>query len=161
MNKLYLIITIVLFTTCSINKPTVIMSGIDRAKYPGDPKIQVVEKYYDYLSEKYMPKILLNYYSSLKPECFRKIELIVDTTITSLYYYPVKAMSFSKKAKDGYLQINKHINDSLSLQKPFEYVINTGAVNSEKMINKLLVLKKSEIESIIMADEKFIIIKTK
>jgi hypothetical protein len=123
--------------------------------------MKVVEKYYDYLSEKCMPKILLNYYSLLKPECFSKIELLFDTTITSLEYYPVRSMSFSKKAEDGYLQINKYITDSLSLKGPFEYVINADTVNSKRMINKLLVLKQSDIKSFIKTDDNLVIIKTK
>ena len=160
MKSIYCFIIILLFSACSVNKQ-VILTGIDRQKYPGDPKLQVVERIYDNLSEKKMSKVLIDYYSSLDPKSFKSLELRVDTTITDLDFYPAIAISFSKRAKDGYLKINKYINDSIQTKIPIDYLIDSDTVNNEKMIEKLLSLKSKDIKSHILLDDRHIKIKTK
>lgn len=149
-----------LFSACSVNKQ-VIITGIDRQKYPGDPKLQVVERIYDNLSEKKMTKVLLDYYSSLIPKSFKSIELRVDTTVTNLDFYPAIAILFSKRAKDGYLEINKYINDSVQTKITIDYLIDSDTVNNTKMIEKLLSLKSNKIKSYILLNDRYMKIETK
>jgi len=137
------------------------MTGIDRQKYPGDPKLQVVERIYDNLSEKKMTKVLLDYYSSLIPKSFKSIELRVDTTVTNLDFYPAIAILFSKRAKDGYLEINKYINDSVQTKITIDYLIDSDTVNNTKMIEKLLSLKSNKIKSYILLNDRYMKIETK
>lgn len=160
MKSTYIFIIILIFSACSVNKQ-VIMTGIDRQKYPGDPKLQVVERFYDNLSEKKMTKVLLDYYSSLVPKSFKSLELRVDTTITNLDFYPAIAISFSKRAKDGYLEINKYINDSVQTKIPIDYLIDSDTVNNTKMIEKLLSLKSNKIKSYILLNDRYMKIETK
>ena len=148
------------YSACSVNKQ-VIITGIDRQKYPGDPKLQVVERIYDNLSEKKMTKVLLDYYSSLIPKSFKSIELRVDTTVTNLDFYPAIAILFSKRAKDGYLEINKYINDSVQTKITIDYLIDSDTVNNTKMIEKLLSLKSNKIKSYILLNDRYMKIETK
>ncbi len=160
MKSTYVFIIILLFSACSVNKQ-VIITGIDRQKYPGDPKLQVVERIYDNLSEKKMTKVLLDYYSSLIPKSFKSIELRVDTTVTNLDFYPAIAILFSKRAKDGYLEINKYINDSVQTKITIDYLIDSDTVNNTKMIEKLLSLKSNKIKSYILLNDRYMKIETK
>jgi len=160
MKSTYVFIIILLFSACSVNKQ-VIITGIDRQKYPGYPKLQVVERIYDNLSEKKMTKVLFDYYSSLIPKSFKSIELRVYTTVTNLDFYPAIAILFSKRAKDGYLEINKYINDSVQTKITIDYLIDSDTVNNTKMIEKLLSLKSNKIKSYILLNDRYMKIETK
>lgn len=159
MKNIYFLI-IIIFSACTANMQFK-LSGIDRFKYSGDPKLKTAERIYDNLSETKMSKVLLNYYLTLDSRSFKSSEFRVDTTISNLDFYPVKAIIFSKKAKEGYLKINKYINDSINTKVPIDYLIDSDTVNNEKMIKRLFSLRDKDIGSHILLDDRHISIITK
>jgi len=147
--------------TCTVKQPIVVLRGIDRSKYSGDPKMKEIGKYYDYISEKRLPEILKLYYNSLGPEKISMVELIFDTVAHMVDYFPYETFVYSKKAKDGYLYVNRFIKDSCCFNNQILYIINSDTINSEKLMYKLFALKRKKVDSIIVNDDKIITIKTK
>ena len=76
-------------------------------------------------------------------------------------FHPAIAISFSKSAKDGYLEINKYINDSVQTKIPIDYLIDSDTVNNTKMFEKLLSLKSNKIKSYILLNDRYMKIDTK
>jgi hypothetical protein len=118
----------------------------------GEPRLDVTDRIYDNLSESKMPKILSNYYQDLKPSDYSNLEFRVDTTKITSNGYSTTLFFFTKKAKDGYLFVNKSIMDKIasldcdSDKLKISYVYNNRAVTTKEDVMRILGLSEKRIQ---------------
>ena len=155
-------IVLLLVASCSPNKHfVVITTGIDRdPNIFGEPRFDVIDRIYDNLLESNMPKILSDYYRDLKPSDYYSVEFRVDTTKITPNGYSTTLFFFTRKAKDGYLFVNKGIMDEVAslgcgLDKlKISYVYNNKAVTTKEDVMRILGLREKRIQiSEILQDE--------
>lgn len=145
---------IVLLASCSSNRHLVVTTtglNLDPNIY-GEPRLDLVERIYDNLSENKLPKFLLEYYQDLAPNCYYSIEFRVDTTKISSNGYYTTLFMFTKLAKDGYLLINKTFSDKIkeccanSNDVQISYVYNGKAVSTKDEVRQILKLRAKKVQ---------------
>ncbi len=156
MRTIHCYIVLLLFVSCSAHKmPIIITTGINiNPNIYANPKLDVTEKIYDNLSESKMPKVLSDYYQTLKSGEYYSLEFRVDTIKTKITPngYSTTLIVSTKKAKDGYLHISQFISDSIQIA-PIDFLINSDTVNNKKMIDKLLSFRKKEIRHYFLTED--------
>jgi hypothetical protein len=158
----YIIFLSLFVSACSVKKLVIQFTGIKTPAETGYGNLRhkPSENIYDNLSENKMPKVLLDYYQSVGLGAFKRVEIRVYPTIKDDGYYLTPIIFSSKKAKDGYLDINQYLNEYTQIT-PIDYLINSDTVNNEKMINKLLSLRRKDIISYVLIEDKYLKIATK
>ncbi|MDU1890979.1 MAG: hypothetical protein E6767_09840 [Dysgonomonas sp.] len=103
--------------------------------------------YIDNLDSRIVPKKFTEiYYSKIDESDFNILEQRIDTLnkVRSVYVY-------TKKARKGYLSVNKKISDIIQKNKydidrlTLVYILNEESVSTKKQIEKLLTLKENNI----------------
>ena len=153
-------IILLLFVSCSANKHLVVnTTGLNPNIY-GEPRLDVIERIYDNLSENQMPKILSDYYQDLNPSDYSSVEFRVDTTRITQNGCSTSLVILTRKAKDGYLFTNKSVIDKISSldydldNLKISYVYNNREVTTREDVMRILGLRKRRIQiSEIVKDE--------
>ena len=124
----------------------------------GHEKYKLYEQflYIDNLDQRLIPKIINEkYYSNFKTSDFKVVSQVIDTFLQKREIFTI-----SKKAKVGYLFINKCIMDKIaSLNCDWDkielvYVYNNRIVMTKNDVTKILNIKKKKVElSLILQDE--------
>lgn len=112
----------------------------------------------DSLNWKNMPNALLqNYYSELNNDDIIEMVMVVDTLSNNR-----NLSVLTKHARDGYLLINNLINKWAINHSPFDYSIDGKIVKTKPMVEKLVSLRKEQIDTVFMKNsDRMVIIKTR
>ena len=145
-------IILLLFASCSPYKHLVVATtGLNPNIY-GEPRLDVVERFCDNLLENKMPTFLLEYYKDLKLNDYSLIEHRVDTTKINPKGFSTTLFIFTKKAKDGYLLINKTLSDKIKKccngwnEVVVSYVYNGKSISTKDEVREIIKLRAEKIQ---------------
>jgi hypothetical protein len=98
-----------------------------------------------------MPQYMLAYYNNLGENDFVSIDVAIDTTVVVNASYAARNYIATRKAKEGYLAINKRITETVDANgeeiKNIVYIL-AGDTISNSNIRRLLLLEKGAVHEI-------------
>lgn len=138
-----------IFSSCISQRPIIKISGHDAITGVfAQPQLRVTQTYYDFMDTVIMPPYMLAYYDKLKNKEFANVDIIIDTTIVIDGGYATTSYITTRKAKSGYLSINKKLIEAINSNKgeihDVTYIL-AGDTISKANIRKLLFLENEEI----------------